>query len=103
MILSRVQAERVIAAFLSDARRAAPPTSAAAAGQRGPAVEISASGLHIADTIARARQIPEVRAERVAAVKEALASGTYRVAPEDVAAKIVERLVTDAAIWEGQL
>jgi negative regulator of flagellin synthesis FlgM len=37
--------------------------------------------------------MPDVRMDRVAAVQQALANGTYQVSPMDVADKIVRRMM----------
>lgn len=42
--------------------------------------------------ISRAASLPDVNAEKVAAVQNALASGTYQVSSSDVAAKLIDSL-----------
>lgn len=41
----------------------------------------------------QAMSMPDVRMDRVAAVQQALANGTYQVSPMDVADKIVRRMM----------
>ena len=41
----------------------------------------------------RAMSVPDVRMDKVAAVQQALANGTYQVSPTDVADKIIRRMI----------
>lgn len=41
----------------------------------------------------RAMSLPDVRMDKVAAVQQALANGTYQVGPADVADKIISRMM----------
>lgn len=96
MIISRAQVDRVLRAYLEriPAERVPAPPHRPAAGD---AVELSEEGQRIARYVAQARSLPDVRPERVAALREAVRSGRYDVAPEAVAAKMLERLLADAA------
>ncbi len=42
---------------------------------------------------ARAASLPEVRTEKVAAVQQALANGSYAVSPSDLAGKLIDHLL----------
>lgn len=78
-------------------------TSRVSPAQQKSQVDISspASGVHqdhtevsTAATLAhRAMSLPDVRMDKVAAVQQALANGTYQVDPADVAGKIVNRMM----------
>ncbi|HEX4582577.1 MAG TPA: flagellar biosynthesis anti-sigma factor FlgM [Acidobacteriaceae bacterium] len=45
-----------------------------------------------AQSVAEAMQMPEVRQDRVASLQQQIASGTYRVAPQDVADAMLRNL-----------
>jgi negative regulator of flagellin synthesis FlgM len=45
-----------------------------------------------AQTVAQAMQMPEVRQDRVASLQQQIASGTYQVAPQDVADAMLRNL-----------
>lgn len=48
---------------------------------------------HLGAQIQQAGAEPDVRTEKVASVQAALAAGTYQVAPEKVAAKVVDAML----------
>jgi|MudIll2142460700_1097286.scaffolds.fasta_scaffold909926_1 negative regulator of flagellin synthesis FlgM len=55
-------------------------------------VEISENGKKVAELMAQVNQVPDVRAEKVKALKEAVEAGTYRVSSLDIARKMLEEL-----------
>jgi negative regulator of flagellin synthesis FlgM len=62
--------------------------STGALGQDSAEVSLAASLAN------RAMQVPDVRMDKVAAVQHALNNGTYSVAPEDVAEKLVRQMIS---------
>lgn len=96
MIISRAQVDRVLRVYL-EAGTAAGPQFGPRPGPAGDAVSLSDQGQRIARYAAQARQLPDVRPERVAALREAVRSGHYDVSPDAVAAKLIERILADMA------
>lgn len=65
-----------------------------AAGARPASLEGDQAHVSLAANLAtEAAGLPEVRAEKVAAIQAALADGSYRVEPEKVAAKLISHLL----------
>jgi negative regulator of flagellin synthesis FlgM len=48
---------------------------------------------HAALQVSSSASLPEVRVEKVAAVQQALAGGSYAVSPSDVAGKLIDHLL----------
>lgn len=55
-------------------------------------IEISSKGKEIASIIASLNILPEIREEKVQAIKEAVDSGTYKIDPLRVAEKMLGEL-----------
>ena len=73
-------------------------TSGVVPGSQTLAVAKTAAGdvatlSHLGAQIQQAGTEPDVRAEKVASVQAAMAAGTYSVAPEKVAAKVVDAML----------
>jgi negative regulator of flagellin synthesis FlgM len=66
--------------------RATPSAGAAPSGSDSAALSPAAQ------TVAQAMQMPEVRQDRVASLQQQIASGTYQVAPQDVADAMLRNL-----------
>ncbi len=56
---------------------------------RGDRIELSRTAKQIAGLADRARELPDVRNEKIAEIKQRLDDGTYRAAPRDVARAIL--------------
>ena len=56
----------------------------------GDRVELSPEARQIIQLAEQTRQLPEIREDRVAALRQQLADGTYNVDPQQVAASILE-------------
>lgn len=99
MMISRAQVNEVLRSYLErvDARRAGPESSGDPSGDR---VRLSDDARRVAQWVKLAKALPDGRGERVARVRDAISQGTYSPSADEVAAKIVERLVTDRAIEE---
>lgn len=99
MKISRAQLHRVLEAYLErtgTARNTEPagrPGWPAAAGR----VDLSPTAREIEELKAAVAAMPEIRRELVAAIKEAVQQGRYKVDPDRVAGKILDRLLADAA------
>ena len=75
-------------------RSATPQTAEASSGASRPAVLADGDTASIsAAAVAAASGVSDVRMEKVAAIQEALASGTYAVSAGDVADKLIDRLL----------
>ncbi len=55
-------------------------------------VDISGKGKEIADLMATIQQMPDVRNDKVKAVKEAIESGNYHIDTKNIAQKLLEEL-----------
>ena len=55
-------------------------------------LEISEEGREIAEYVKMARDMPEVRVQKVEDIKRKLQSGNYNVSPEDLASRILEAI-----------
>lgn len=101
MIISRAQVDQVLRTYLRSAAENRTQRTTRDFGTSGDAVAISADASRIAELVNRAKEFPEVRAERVSELRESIRSGRYEVSPQDVADKWVQRLLADAAVLEG--
>jgi flagellar biosynthesis anti-sigma factor FlgM len=59
--------------------------------------QLSGAGAQVTALTAQALQLPEVRQERVQALRQAVQSGIYAVNPQTVAGSIVDYLALDSA------
>ncbi|ANM30555.1 hypothetical protein ABI59_14680 [Acidobacteria bacterium Mor1] len=59
-------------------------------GRPGDQVELSAEARQIATLTGAAKDLPEVRAEKVKAIQKSLADGTYKVDSRQLAQKVLE-------------
>lgn len=100
MIISRHQVVSVLRAYGLSQAESAEPVGAPGAPRQAAGrdrVEISAEAAAVQRLVAMARQLPDVRADRVAEIRERIASGTYQVDPEQVAERLLYRLLADRA------
>ncbi|HLS88657.1 MAG TPA: flagellar biosynthesis anti-sigma factor FlgM [Sphingobacteriaceae bacterium] len=99
MKISRAQLHRVLEAYLERTGSARGKETAGKPGWPGAAgrVDLSPTAREIEELKAAVAEIPEVRRELVAAIKEAVQQGRYKVDPDEVAGKIMARLLADAA------
>ncbi|MFO7245931.1 MAG: flagellar biosynthesis anti-sigma factor FlgM [Thermaerobacter sp.] len=102
MMISRAQANQVLKVYLErvNQRRQADPEPAEV--KEGDRVRLSEDARRVAHWVKLAKALPDAGSERVARVRDALARGTYNPSSSDVAAKIIERLVTDRALGEQE-
>lgn len=102
MMISRAQVNEVLRSYLervSTRKRTGAEPPEAPAGDR---VRLSDDARRVAHWVKLAKALPDARGDRVARVRDAVAQGTYNPSSRDVAAKIIERLVTDRAIEEQE-
>lgn len=59
--------------------------------------QLSGAHVQVAALAAQASQLPELRQERVEALRAAVASGQYHSTPEQVAGSVVEHMVIGSA------
>jgi negative regulator of flagellin synthesis FlgM len=66
----------------------------AQAGKAGPAdkIDISAEGKEVAEIMSAMDQMPDIRTDKVNAVKKAIESGNYNIDPLKIAGKILSEL-----------
>jgi negative regulator of flagellin synthesis FlgM len=76
----------------ADGRRLA-HSSAAGADQ----AQLSAAHVQVQALAAQAAQLPEIRAEKVQSLREALAKGEYRIEPEKLAGALVSHMMVERA------
>ena len=60
-----------------------------------PSRKISEKGKDVSEMTRTLKSMPEVRADKIADLKERIANGTYNVSARDVAAKIVNTALED--------
>jgi negative regulator of flagellin synthesis FlgM len=63
-------------------------------------VTLSEEGLEIQTIIARLKDIPEIRDEKIAELRAAIKNGTYQVSGKDVAERLLDRLSKDEILTE---
>lgn len=66
-----------------------------ASGVESDNVTISEKGKDVSEITRTLKSMPEVRADKIADLKERIANGTYNVSARDVAAKIVNTALED--------
>lgn len=66
-----------------------------ASGVESDNVTISEKGKDVSEMTRTLKSMPEVRADKIADLKERIANGTYNVSARDVAAKIVNTALED--------
>ena len=59
------------------------------------AVSISEKGKDVSEMTRTLKELPDVRADKIADLKERIANGTYNVSGKDIAAKIVKTALED--------
>lgn len=100
MMISRAQVNAVLRAYLdrinSTERRPAPGADVRPSDR----VRLSDDARRISHFVKLAKALPDGRAERVARLRDAVARGEYNPDPQEVAQKIIERLIADRAIEE---
>ncbi|HIZ88906.1 MAG TPA: flagellar biosynthesis anti-sigma factor FlgM [Candidatus Mucispirillum faecigallinarum] len=58
-------------------------------------VSISEKGKDVSEMTRTLKELPDVRADKIADLKERIANGTYNVSGKDIAAKIVNTALED--------
>lgn len=100
MIISRHQVASVLRAYglaQTEFHEAAGASGKARQTPGRDRLELSEEAAAVRRFVAMARDLPEVRAERVAELRERIARGDYRVDPEAVAERLLYRLLADRA------
>jgi negative regulator of flagellin synthesis FlgM len=69
-----------------------------AAVQRADAVILSQEALNVHQLQKSLRDIPEVRVDRIRTLVEQVESGTYNVSGEEIAEKIIGRIIVDRLV-----
>lgn len=59
------------------------------------AVSISEKGKDVSEMTRTLKELPDIRADKIADLKERIANGTYNVSGKDIAAKIVNTALED--------
>lgn len=96
----RISASQVNQALRTYLLRQQAPDKAASRRPSGDHVSLSATVRQVDGWIQAAKALPDVRPERVAAVKQALASGRYAPNQAAVAEQMLRQLLTDKALEE---
>lgn len=79
---------------------AVPVSTSASSGLAGSGedqAELSGALVQVQALVAQASQLPEVRQERVQALRQAVESGTYQASPEQVAGAVFAHMIAGAA------
>lgn len=80
-----------------NAAAAAKSSSSSALGTGEDQAVLSGTLVEVQALVAQASQLPEVRQERVTALRQAVQSGTYQASPEQVAGAVFAHLLSGAA------
>lgn len=99
MRISRSQVEAVIRSYM-DRTQARSTGSESASRQGGDKVSVSDDARQVDRWVKLARALPDIRSAEFNRLRSELASGTYNPSSEDVAQKILERLLTDRILEE---
>lgn len=101
MKISRAQVNEVLRSYLG--RLESRPAGAVRTESGiNDGVRLSSDVRRVPNWVKLAKALPEVRPELVGPLREALTAGTYQPGDDQVAAKIIERLLTDRAIEEQE-
>lgn len=66
-----------------------------AAAVESDAVSISEKGKDVSEMTRTLKEMPDVRADKIADLKERIANGTYNVSGKDIASKIINTALED--------
>jgi flagellar biosynthesis anti-sigma factor FlgM len=80
-----------------NAATAASSSSSSAPGTGEDQAVLSGALVQVQALVAQASQLPEVRQERVSALRQAVQSGTYQASPEQVAGAVFAHMLAGAA------
>jgi len=108
MLISHSQLQEVLKAYGSSIAKGGPTAKAARTGAKGPGgpdksgkaviedrLSLSEEAREIQRVMELARQAPDVRKEKVEEVKGQLEAGTYHISGEEIAEKLLSRLLVD--------
>ena len=69
------------------------PPAAAEISPKSDKVDFSENGKTFASALKAVKQIPEVREDRIAELKQRIESGSYNTSSDDIARKIIQSLI----------
>lgn len=95
MIVSGKALQRISEILHGERNNATERIAATEASQRKDAVTLSAEGRHMQALQRRLTETPEVRTEKVEALRKAIEAGEYHVSAEKIAEKILEQEKVD--------
>ena len=98
MIISSQQVKSIIKAYGVSGTRKNLPEEEKTAVSRKDSLEISREAKELSTIRRIIDKTPEVRAEKVAAIKEAIANGTYNVDSREVAHMMIVRSLVDRIV-----
>ncbi|NLY89079.1 MAG: flagellar biosynthesis anti-sigma factor FlgM [Firmicutes bacterium] len=98
MIISNKQVQSIIKAYgVSDTRRKLPGDNRTAVS-RNDSLEISREAKELSTIRRIIDKTPDIRLEKVTAIKKAIANGTYHVDSRDIAHKMIVRSLVDRIV-----
>jgi negative regulator of flagellin synthesis FlgM len=102
MKISVEEVSRLLAVFPTDragnpSRHSPLPTAGGSVSQDAASVEVSASAQEVRQVTRLVNQLPDMREDRVQALKAQIENGTYHVSGEDIADLIIRRTLADNA------
>lgn len=98
MIISNKQIDSILKAYgITDGKRRLPDDNPRAE-QRGDSVEISPRARELSNIQKTITGLPEVRADLVESIKNAVEKGEYKVSSKEVAQKMLARSLVDRMI-----
>lgn len=100
MIISSKQVQNVLKVYSKQIKSGSvePKKEITASDMRKDEVTISGESKIKQKAIQTAKEAPDIREERVKTLREAIATGTYTVADEEVAEKLIYRSLVDKLV-----
>ncbi|WP_079907177.1 MULTISPECIES: flagellar biosynthesis anti-sigma factor FlgM [unclassified Carboxydocella] len=99
MIISNQQIQYILKAYgQKPVNKGTVKTGGTAAGEGRDQAQLSPEAKALQAALAAVKEAPEVREEKVAELREAVRSGTYNVSAQEIADKMLGRLLVDELV-----
>lgn len=97
--ISRTQVEAVLRSYLDKVNKLN-TTSSSSVNKPNDQVSVSDDARRVSKWVELAREIPDVRPDELQRLRSAMARGNYAPGNEEIAEKILQRLLTDRLLEE---
>lgn len=96
MMISKAQIQQVMQQYRENTKTAKPAqTGSVSVARQADEVTLSREALNAQQVQKHLKEIPDVREERVRELQTSIQSGTYNVCGEDIAEKMIGRVIVD--------